>query len=298
MALRVEHLTKSFGTNRAVDDLNFEMTRPGVFGLIGTNGAGKTTTIRMILGIMPPDAGRALWDGRQIARETLAFGYLPEERGIYMKNKVLEQLVYFGALRGMRAAQARASALRYLERLGIAQYAGVTADKLSKGNQQKVQLIAALIHEPVLIFMDEPFSGFDPVNAEMMRDLIAELVAGGCYIVMSSHQMETVEEYCEDLLILHRGRTMLTGNLQAIKAGYARTNLVVSAREDVSACAAAAGLVLIEAREGEREYRIEGEAMANAFLASLVAAGVYPHKFVVRAPSLREIFIEKVGESA
>ncbi|MBS1332883.1 MAG: ATP-binding cassette domain-containing protein, partial [Clostridiales bacterium] len=198
MALHVEHITKAFGEKTAVDDLSFSMEHSGVFGLIGTNGAGKTTTIRIILGIMKSDAGRAEWDGRPIVRENVRFGYMPEERGIYMKEKVFEQLVYFGMLHRMTKADASAAARRWLERLGITEYADYFAEKLSKGNQQKVQLIVTLLHDPELIILDEPFSGLDPVNTELFRSVIRELVGEGRYIVMSSHQMATVEEYCEN----------------------------------------------------------------------------------------------------
>ncbi len=293
--LEVEGLTKAFGQRLAVDHLSFSIDEPGVFGLIGTNGAGKTTTIRMILGILTPDEGSARWDGRPIDRETLSFGYMPEERGIYMKTRVLEQLVYFGMLRGMSKGDARASALGYMQRLGVEEYKDMPAEKLSKGNQQKIQLIATLVHNPRLIFLDEPFSGLDPVNAEMLRGLIRELVDEGRMIVMSSHQMATVEEYCRNLVLLHQGRCVLSGNLQAIKAGYGHTNLIVSAAAGVEPVARDCGLTLLEDRADEQEYKITGDAMAQDFLRRLVQAGVYPTRYKIKEPSLHEIFIEKVG---
>lgn len=298
MALTVDHLVKTFGQKTAVDHLSFSMEKPGVFGLIGTNGAGKTTTIRTILGIMTPDSGRALWNGAPITRETVRFGYMPEERGIYMKNKVLEQLCYFGMLRGMGKKEARASALSYMERLGVLEYQDTVAEKLSKGNQQKIQLIATLVHNPDLIFLDEPFSGLDPVNAEMLRGLITQLVEEGRYIVMSSHQMATVEEYCEELVILDHGKTLLSGNLKQIKAGYGHTNLVVACQKDPGEIARRQGLEVIEARADEIQYRITGDAMAQAFLAALVEKGIYPTRYEILEPSLNEIFIQKVGEQA
>ena len=243
MGLIVNELTKKFGEKTAVDHLSFSMESPGVFGLLGTNGAGKTTTIRTILGIMNPDLGSATWNNTRITRETLSFGYLPEERGIYMKTKVLEQLIYFGMLRGMKKEAARKSALDYMERLQVTEYKNVPAEKLSKGNQQKVQLIAAIIHNPRLIFLDEPFSGLDPVNAQVLRQLVRELVEEGKYIILSTHQMETVEEYCKDLVILDRGKTLLKGNLKEIKAGYGHTNLVVSAQGDVRSIAEQNGIL-------------------------------------------------------
>lgn len=295
MSLHVDNLCKSFNGKVAVDHISFDMTEPGVYGLIGTNGAGKTTTIRMILGIMRGDSGSASWNGKPISRETLAFGYMPEERGIYMKNKVLDQLVYFGRLRGMSREDAKKSALSYMERLEVLEYKDMLAEKLSKGNQQKIQLIATLIHDPELISLDEPFSGLDPVNAEMLSRLIRELTEEGRYIVMSSHQMVTVEEYCKDLLILHHGKTILKGNMREIKAGYGHTNLVVSCPKDVSAAAKECGLVELEKRANETEYKINGDDMANRFLRKLTEEQLYPTKFEIKEPSLNEIFIEKVG---
>ncbi len=294
MSLKVRNLTKTFGEKVAVDDISFEMTEPGVFGLIGTNGAGKTTTIRMILGILGADKGSASWNGKPVTRG-MEFGYMPEERGIYMKNTVIEQLVYFGMLRGMKRHDAKSSAISLLERLGVIEYKDVITDKLSKGNQQKVQLITTLIHNPSLIFLDEPFSGLDPVNIDMLRKLIYELINEGKYIVLSSHQMITVEEYCKNLVILHKGKTILQGNLRQIKSGYGHTNLLVKANCDISLLAKEAGLQLVEKRADESEYKISGDEMANSFLAKLVEAGIYPVKYEIKEPSLNEIFIEKVG---
>ena len=296
MALKVENLRKTYGELVAVDDLSFCMDSPGVFGLIGTNGAGKTTTIRMMLGLLSADAGTALWDGRPIRRETLSFGYMPEERGIYMKNRVGEQLTYFGMLKGMSRADAKASVSKWLDRLGVSEYADKNAEKLSKGNQQKIQLIAALVNDPILVVLDEPFSGLDPVNADLLREVIGEMVNAGKFVVMSSHQMAVVEEYCESLVLLHRGRAVLSGSLRGIKAGYGHTNLVVSGVGDTGEIAQNLGLVKLRDRADETEYRITGDEMAQAFLRQLVAAGKYPARYEIREPSLNEIFIEKAGD--
>lgn len=298
MSLIVENLTKRFGEKTAVDNLTFSMDSPGVFGLLGTNGAGKTTTIRTILGIMKEDEGKAEWNGKRITRETLAFGYLPEERGIYMKNKVLEQLIYFGMLRGMKRESAKKSALNYMERLGVMEYRNMPAEKLSKGNQQKIQLISAIIHNPRLVFLDEPFSGLDPVNGKMLKELVSELVDEGKYIILSTHQMETVEEYCRSLVILNRGKTILQGDLREIKAGYGHTNLIVKASEEAEALALREGLELFEKRAAETEYKITGDEMAHRFLKSMLDAGIYPVKFEIREPSLQEIFVSRAGGEA
>jgi len=295
MSLSVKDLTKSFGEKTAVDRISFDMESPGVFGLIGTNGAGKTTTIRMMLGIMKPDLGESLWDGKPISRETLSFGYMPEERGIYPKVKVFEQLVYFGMLRGMNKTDAKKSADALMERLGITEYKNMLAHKLSKGNQQKVQLAATLIHDPELIILDEPFSGLDPVNTEALRVLISELVDSKKYIVMSSHQMATVEEYCENLVLLHRGKTVLSGNLKKIKAGYGHTRLLIDAPSEAEKIAENVGLKLRERRADGLEYSVSGKDDAERFLLALTEDRVFPTRFELREPSLNEIFIEKAG---
>jgi len=295
MSLKVNTLYKKFGNKVAVDNISFEVNSPGVFGLIGTNGAGKTTTIRMILGILAADSGSATWNDKAIARDTLDYGYLPEERGVYMRTKVLEQLVYFGMLRGMNKTDATKSSLSILNRLEISEYKNMTAEKLSKGNQQKVQIASTLVHNPKLIFLDEPFSGLDPLNAEALRTLIRELASEGKFIIMSSHQMKVVEEYCEDLVMLHRSKTILSGKLRDIKGSYGHTNLIIRTDSDVHEIAQSSGLELIENRANESEYKIKGTLMANEFLSKLIKSGIYPLKYEIKEPSLHEIFIEKAG---
>jgi len=293
--LKIEGLTKSFGEKVAVDSISFQIDSPGVMGLIGTNGAGKTTTIRMILGILESDEGSATWDGFKITRESVRFGYLPEERGIYPKTRVIDQLVYFGELRGMTHSAAKASAMRLMERLDVTEYVNMTADKLSKGNQQKIQLIAAMIHDPELIILDEPFSGLDPVNTEMLREFITELAANNKYILMSSHQMATVEEFSRDLVMLHNGKTILQGNLKKIKAGYGHTNLVVRADQDIRTISEELGLKCIRTDAQESEYKISGDEDAKAMLMRMTERGVVPVRFEIREPSLHEIFLERMG---
>ena len=195
----------------------------------------------------------------------------------------------------MSRRAATESAERWLTRLQLTEYRDMLAEKLSKGNHQKVQLIATVIHDPELIFLDEPFSGLDPINVDVFKSVLAELIAAGKYIVMSSHQMATVEEYCKDLVLLTQGKTVLQGNLKDIKASYGHTNLSVSCHEDVTALAESLGLRLLERRPDGCDFKIEGDAMAKAFLNALVAAGIFPERFEIREPSLHEIFVEKVG---
>lgn len=299
MGLLIKDVSKSFGEKKAVDRIGFTMDEPGVFGLIGTNGAGKTTTIRMILGVMQKDEGEISWNGGPINRETVRFGYMPEERGIYPKVKIIDQLVYFAELRGMNRKSAVESADKWLSRLGVTEYRNMPAEKLSKGNQQKIQLITAIIHDPELIFLDEPFSGLDPVNTDVFKSVIGELIGQKKYIVMSSHQMATVEEYCHNLLMLDKGRTVLKGNLRKIKESYGHTNLSVgcaSAPETtVLALAEKHGIKLIERTANGYEFKIGGDEPAHAFLKEMIDSGAFPERFEIREPSLHEIFIEKVG---
>ena len=299
MSLIVKDLTKHFGQKTAVDGLNFELTQAGVYGLIGTNGAGKTTTIRMILDMLPIDGGTALWNGKTVKKSGLRFGYMPEERGIYTKTKVLEQLVYFGKLRGMEKQQAIDAAKRWIERLGVTEYANMTAEKLSKGNQQKIQLISTLIHDPELIFLDEPFSGLDPLNAQMFHELINSMAQAGKYIIMSSHQMSTVEQYCSEITLLHRGKALVQGDLKQIKQSYGHTKLLLGANEEAYAMAEATGLHLIEKLPGECVFGLpeqDADAVCETLLRDLLAKNIMPEKFVLSEPTLHEIFIDKVGQ--
>lgn len=224
MGLKVSNVEKSFSGKKAVDNISFEIDKPGVFCLLGTNGAGKTTTIRMLLGIINKDKGLISWNGKDVKRKHVNFGYMPEERGVYPKTKIFDQLMYFAELKGMRKSKAEESIKYWLKKLEIEEYMNIPAEKLSKGNQQKVQFVIAVMHDPELIVLDEPFSGLDPVNTELLKKIILELVKMGKYIIMSSHQMTSIEEFCTDILILNRGKTILKGNLKSIKNSYQQIN--------------------------------------------------------------------------
>ena len=193
MGLKVKNVSKYFNDKLVIDNISFEINEPGVLGLLGTNGAGKTTTIRMILGIIKRDKGEITWNGKAVDRKNVNFGYLPEERGIYPKSKIFEQLLYFAELKGMKVQEAAKEIKYWMERLKIDEYQNMTAEKLSKGNQQKVQFITSILNDPELIVLDEPFSGLDPVNTELLKEVIIELVKKGKYIIMSSHQMTSIE---------------------------------------------------------------------------------------------------------
>jgi len=296
VALEVKSVVKKFGGKIAVNHVSFNIEKPGVFGLLGTNGAGKTTIIRMILGILEKDGGSIQWNGRTVTRETVKFGYLPEERGLYPKAKIVEQLSYFGKLRGMDGKSVKKVINYWVDRLKVSEYLNSTAEQLSKGNQQKIQLITSLLHDPELIILDEPLSGLDPVNTDLFKSVIYELVEKGKFIIMSSHQMQSIEEYCEDLILLKDGETVLEGNLKQIKAGYGRTNLTVSCEEGIEALIEDQKMKLISKTATGYEFEIKSDEQGYRFLEKIMATKIRLDKFEIREPSLHEIFIEKVGE--
>ncbi len=297
MGLKVENVTKKFEDKVAVDSISFEIDKPGVFGLLGTNGAGKTTTIRMMLGILKKDQGKIDWNGKEVTRKNVNFGYLPEERGVYPKTKVYDQLMYFANLKGMSKKNADTSIDYWLKKLNIEEYKFKVAEKLSKGNQQKIQFITAIIHNPDLIILDEPFSGLDPVNTEMLKNIILELIEKGKYIVMSSHQMVSIEEFCTDVLILNKGKTVLKGNLKEIKNSYPSNNMEVITKEDITKIVENLGLKIKSNVDNKYEILIKSEDEPDRLYKELAVKGVKVIKFEVKKPSLHEIFIEKVGEA-
>ena len=295
MGLKVQNVNKSFIGKQAVKNISFEMNRPGVFGLLGTNGAGKTTTIRMILGIIKKDSGEITWNSKEVIRKHVNFGYLPEERGIYPKAKIYDQLVYFAELKGMKKEDADESIKYWAKRLEVEEYINMTAEKLSKGNQQKIQFMTAIINNPELIILDEPFSGLDPVNTEILKNVILELVEKGKYIIMSSHQMSSIEEFCTDVLILNNGETVLQGNLNEIKNGYKATKVEVEASVNIEKYISNIGLKIENNKDNDYIVSITEEAQANELLQKLVEDKIAINKFEIKKPSLNDIFIEKVG---
>ncbi len=312
MGLTVSHLHKKYGEKTVVEDLSFTMDRPGVYALLGTNGAGKTTSIRMILGMLAKDGGEVLWNGAPLDTATCNVGYLAEERGLYPKYSLMDQLVYFATLRGLTKAQAKERIRYWGKRLEVEEYLypqtvrvgkrtkvikPKKADQLSKGNQQKIQLMTALLSDPELLILDEPVSGLDPVNADLFKSIIREQIEAGKYLIMSSHQMATVEEFCTDITILDRAKTVLQGNLNEIKKSYGRINLYLKTEERIEEQIAQAGLCVLSQKENEYHLKVQGEVQANRFLASLITNGVTVITFDLREPTLHEIFVEKVGES-
>ena len=296
MGLKVQNVSKTFGKKLAVDNISFEMNKPGVFGLLGTNGAGKSTTIRMILGIIKKDKGNITWNEKEVERKYVNFGYLPEERGIYPKIKIYDQLMYLAKLKGMKKKEAEESMNFWLKRLEVEEYKNMTAEKLSKGNQQKIQFIISILHNPELIILDEPFSGLDPVNTEMLREVILELVEKGKYIVMSSHQMTSIEEFCKDIVIINKGKTVLKGNLQEIKNSYKANRLEIDSERDISKEIEKLNMQIIKQVDRNYEISIDNEEKAYTLMKNLVNNNYKINKFELKRPSLNDIFIEKVGE--
>lgn len=296
MGLKIENVNKSYGTKKVVDNISFKMDKPGVFGLLGTNGAGKTTTIRMILGILKKDSGEISWNGKEVERKHVNFGYLPEERGIYPKTKIYDQMMYFAKLKGMKKEDADKAIRYWMKRLEVEEYMFMTAEKLSKGNQQKIQFITAILHDPELIVLDEPFSGLDPVNTELLKDVIIELVSKNKYIIMSSHQMSSIEEFCTDVVIIDKGKTVLKGNLKEIRNGYKANKIELSTTENVDKFIEDLKLNIISNKNNDYEIEINEEEQAFKLIKNLIENNINVIKFEMKKPSLNDIFIEKVGK--
>lgn len=307
MSLEVKELTKKYGEKTVVDGLSFSLETPGVYALLGTNGAGKTTSIRMILGMLACDGGQVLWQGKPLDAMHMNVGYLAEERGLYPKYELMDQLLYFAKLKGVPRDTAKKRIAYWAKRLEVEEYLyppkvkgkkaekPKTADQLSKGNQQKIQLMAALLSEPELLILDEPLSGLDPVNTDLFKGIIREEMEKGKYLIMSSHQMATIEEFCEDITILNRGKTVLQGNLNEIKRGYGRVNMFVKCDRPFEDIIARHGLPVLSDTPDGKQLRVTGEAQALAFLQDLLKEQRQVVKFELREPSLHEIFVEKVG---
>lgn len=296
MGLTIKNVSKSYGDKKVVDNISLEINKPGVYGLLGTNGAGKTTTIRMLLGILKKDSGEINWNCKEVERKHVNFGYLPEERGVYPKVNVYTQLMYFAKLKGMKEEKADEAIKYWMKRLEVEEYMNMTAEKLSKGNQQKIQFITAVVHDPELIVLDEPFSGLDPVNTEIIRNVILELIKKGKYIIMSAHQMSVVEEFCTDILILNKGKTVLQGNLKQIKESYKANKLYISTKQDIKQYVKEQNLNIYLEKDNEYEIDIKEEEQGYKLFNELAKNNVQVEKFEIKKPSLHDIFIEKVGE--
>ncbi|HEY0077287.1 MAG TPA: ATP-binding cassette domain-containing protein [Pyrinomonadaceae bacterium] len=298
VTLLVDRVTKSFNEFVAVDELSLKV-RPGhVFGLLGPNGAGKTTTIRMIVGITAPDSGRIELFGQPMSRKLQdRIGYLPEERGLYKKMRVGEQLRFFGELKNLKGRNAERSIDHWLERLKLMDWKNKKASELSKGMQQKIQFIAAVMHDPDLIILDEPFSGLDPVNAELLKEIVLELKAAGKTIIFSTHQMQLAERICDDICLINRSRKVLDGSIREVKRSFGRNSVALRIEGGDGLLEDPTLVAKVERHADEVEALLAGGASAQELLRRLLEVGAIVSKFELVEPSLNDIFIEKVGAS-
>lgn len=294
--LKVENVTKYYGTNLAVDHLSFTVDDGEIFGLLGSNGAGKTTTFRMIMGLLDATSGKITLDGKKIDYSvTNKIGFVTEERSLLTKMTVKEQIIYYGRLKGLNEKEILKRLDDWLERFQIKEYKNRKIKELSKGNQQKIQFIAAVINEPKLLILDEPFTGLDPINVKLLKEAIYSLQKKGCSIIFSSHQMEHIEQFCEKLVILVKGKTVLEGYLKDIKESYQKKNIFI--RGDVTAkeLESINGVLSVEKKLNEFEVKIESSKIVEQVFKKIAHHNIT--KFVVEEASLNEIFIAKVGAS-
>lgn len=295
----LDHITKRFGEFTAVNDLNLAVRAGRIYGLIGPNGAGKTTTIRMIVNITVPDSGRVTVFGQQNTPELQdRIGYLPEERGLYKKMKVGDQIKFFAELKSVPGKEAAKRADRWLERLKLTEWKGKKAAELSKGMQQKVQFITTIIHEPDLLILDEPFSGLDPVNVELIKEIILELKASGKTIIFSTHQMEVAEKICDDICLINRSRKILEGSIREVKRGFSRNAVALRLVGGESVLEDRSLISKVHRDSDGIEVLLAEGTTAQSLLKELIAAEATVERFEMIEPSLHDIFIEKVTENA
>ncbi len=292
MILELIEVCKSFGEKEVLKGVSLKAEGGKAFGLLGRNGAGKTTSIRILMDVFPANSGEILFDGQPIDYNKVQFGYLPEERGLYPKKKIIDQLVYFAELKGLSRNAAIKSVDYWLERLGMTEYRNKRLDTLSKGNQQKIQLITALAHDPQIIILDEPFSGLDPVNAMLLKDVVKEQIGKGKIVLFSSHQMNYIEEFCDAIAILNGGRVVLSGDLHEIKRNYPRDLLVIRSRQADDIRRAIPGCTPQE--DGSLILRLQSPEDKQSMMQRL-SQQFDVDEIRVFEPSLNEIFVEYAG---
>lgn len=296
MELEMNNVQKSFGDKEVLKGISFSATGGKAFGLLGRNGAGKTTSIRILMGVFPPDGGEILFSHAPIDHKRVQFGYLPEERGLYPKKKIIDQLVYFAKLKGMDPRSAVRSADYWLKRLDMEQHRNKRLDTLSKGNQQKIQLITALAHNPQVVILDEPFSGLDPVNAMLLKDVVKEEIAKGKIVLFSSHQMSYIEEFCDSIAILNGGKVVLAGELHDLKRNYPRNRLIIRS-EQGGRIAAALGRACSVHEDGSLLLTLPKPDDKQRVM-KLLAETYDLDEIKVFEPSLNDIFVEYTQELA
>ena len=294
MILELKNIEKSFGEKKVLTGVSFKAEGGKAFGLLGRNGAGKTTSIRILMDVFPANSGEVLIDGQPIDYNKIGIGYLPEERGLYPKKFIIDQLTYFAELKGMSRKAATQSIDYWLDRLGMTEYRNKRLDTLSKGNQQKIQLITALAHDPDIVILDEPFSGLDPVNAMLLKDVVKEQIAKGKIVLFSSHQMSYIEEFCDSIAILKNGVVALHGDLHDIKRDYPRDRLVVRT-ETPDAILADFGSACTVTESGDLMIRLRDASEKKAVMTRLVE-NYDIDEVKVFEPSLNDIFVEYAGD--
>lgn len=306
MKLEVKDIRKSFGDKEILKGINFSVESGKALGLLGRNGAGKTTTIRILMDVFHANSGAIILDGKKFEPRKVQIGYLPEERGLYPKRQIMEQMVYLARLRGVSKKQAIVNSEKWLEKLQVIQYKDKLLETLSKGNQQKVQLASTLVCDPEIVILDEPFSGLDPVNSQILQDVVKELIAEGKIVIFSSHQMSYVEEFCEDVVIINYGEVVLSGNLMDIKREFGENQLVISGvgmtAEETEAMVAKQLGDLVEVTGASKEdviVRLTNGTTRNQLLKRLTEVEDFSvEHFETYKPSLNDIFVAKVGEEA
>lgn len=303
MKLEVKNITKSFSGTEVLHDVSFSVTNGKALGLLGRNGAGKTTTIRILMDVFRANSGEILLDGKPFKQLNYQIGYLPEERGLYPKKKVLEQIVYLAQLRGMKRKEAIKSARLWLEKLQIPEYENRVLESLSKGNQQKVQLAQTLVCNPEIVILDEPFSGLDPVNSQILKETIIDLIKENKIVIFSSHQMNYVEEFCEEIAIINKGNVVLSGNLKEIKRDYGRNRLILSAvnyeLKDLKIKLEKELNNLVTIEEIKKDFivlNLINNKNKKDFLNEIYKSDIDIEVFGDYQPTLNDIFIQKAGE--
>ena len=293
MILQLKNIDKSFGDKEVLKGVSFTAEGGKAFGLLGRNGAGKTTSIRILMNVFPANGGEVLIDGKPIDYDKIGIGYLPEERGLYPKKLIIDQLVYFAELKGMSAKDAVKAVDYWLGRLGMSEYRNKKLDTLSKGNQQKIQLVTALAHNPDIVILDEPFSGLDPVNAMLLKDVVKEQIAKGKIVLFSSHQMSYIEEFCDSIAIINAGKVAISGDLHEIKRTYPRDKIVVST-QDPEKIMADLGDICTEREDGTLLIQLASPDEKQSMMKRLVESYDIDEVKVFE-PSLNDIFVEYAG---
>lgn len=304
MKLEVKDITKSFGDKQVLHGISFEVQSGRALGLLGRNGAGKTTTIRILMDVFRANSGEVLLDGEKFNQRKHLIGYLPEERGLYPKKKVIEQMVYLGRIRGISKSEAVANSKKWLKRLGVLEYENAKLETLSKGNQQKVQLASTLVCDPDIVILDEPFSGLDPVNSRILQDVVMELIGQNKIVIFSSHQMSYVEEFCKDIVIINKGDVVLSGDLDNIKREFGKNQLVVSAvdktLDDLENIINEHMSDILEITGRTKEELIiknVADVSRKQILSKFISENIEIERFETYKPSLNDIFVSKVGDA-